>query len=152
MGGEISQSIGSFGFLRTYARVDSGDILNGTTRLFASGSWATPTNGVVMARAPMGPMILPSASIHTLLKRSTSRPWSLIRRSTKTPMPAIRQASNLGAYRFFDFLPRSSGVPTQAVNYYGYNRQSFENWTALSEINYRFDNVTSLTLKQQYDE
>ena len=39
VGGEISQSVGSSSFLRTFARVDTGEILNGTTKVFVSGSW-----------------------------------------------------------------------------------------------------------------
>ena len=60
------------------------------------------------------------------------------------------QASNLGFFRWYNFLPTSSNIPAVAVNYYGYNLQSFDSWTTLSELTLRLNNSTRLVVKPYY--
>ncbi|OBS52848.1 TonB-dependent receptor [Methylosinus sp. 3S-1] len=152
MGGEISQSVGSFSFLRTFARVDTGEILNGTTKAFVSGSWTDADKWRGVGKAPQGKS---GFAIGIDTKPADNFEAKVF--VAKTSLDAntydgltYAQASNLGLYRRFDFAATPGAVPSTMVNYYGYNLQHFNSWLALSEMTLRFDEATRLVVKPYY--
>jgi iron complex outermembrane receptor protein len=151
-GGLLSQSVGTHGFLRSFARLDSGPILGGTTALFVSGSWTEASKWRGFGQAPdgqanvaMGIETHPIESLEARLLFS----YSDLRANTYRAL-TYPQATTLGQYRFFDFVSAPFPPATTAVNYYGYNRQSFTDWTLLSEITYSFDASNRIVLKPYY--
>ncbi|NTV96655.1 MAG: TonB-dependent receptor, partial [Thiobacillus sp.] len=56
------------------------------------------------------------------------------------------QAMDLGTWRDYDY----SADPAAGIDYYGYNRQSFRDWTVLSEITWKISSESSLVLKPFY--
>jgi len=152
MGGEISQSVGSASFLRTFGRVDSGDILNGTTRVFVSGSWTDAHQWRGPGQAPQGKSGF-SLGVDTKPSDAIEAKVFVARSSYNANTYAglnYLQASNLAANRWYNFLPVSSGSPAFAVNYFNYNLQNFDSWTAFSEVAVKFDNATKLVVKPYY--
>lgn len=152
MGAEISQTVGSASFLRTFGRVDSGEILNGTTRVFASGSWTDAHMWRGVGKAPQGKSGF-AVGIATKPFEAFEAKAFIAKSSFDSNTYAglnYYQASNVGAYRWYNFLPVSSTVPALAVNYAGYNMQHFDSWTALSEFTLRVNETTRLVVKPYY--
>jgi len=149
-GGEISQSVGSYNFLRTFARVDSGLLFDNTTKFFLSGAWTDADKWRGSGKSPdgkgdftAGVETRPTESLdvkalvaHTQMDQNTYAGLT------------YAQASNLAKYRFQDFT--AIPVPGNLVNWYGYNRQSFNVWSAFADIAWRFNADTTLTLKPYY--
>jgi iron complex outermembrane recepter protein len=152
MGGEISQSYGSFAFLRTFARLDSGYFLNNTTKFFISGSFtdANKWRGYGQSPNDMGNF---SAGIESHLSDSLDVKAFVGHTNYQANTYAgltYAQATNLSKYRTYDFTANPTNPASNLVNWYGYNKQSFSVWTAFAEINYHFNNDTVLTLKPYY--
>ena len=152
MGGELSQSYGSFAFLRTFARLDSGYFLNNTTKFFISGSFtdANKWRGYGQSPNDMGNF---SAGIESHLSDSLDVKAFVGHTNYQANTYAgltYAQASNLSKYRTYDFTANPTNPASNLVNWYGYNKQSFSVWTAFAEINYHFNNDTVLTLKPYY--
>jgi len=58
------------------------------------------------------------------------------------------QATNLGQYDYYDYAAtRNAGI-----NYYGYNTQSFRDWSAIAEFTYRLGVNSSLVFKPYYSQ
>ncbi|CAN2534770.1 hypothetical+protein [Methylocapsa aurea] len=151
-GGEISQSVGSFSFLRTFARIDTGEILNGTTKAFVSGSFTDADKWRGSGKDPQGKsgfaVGIDTNPVDWLEAKLFVAKSSLDQHSYDGLTYA--QASNLGAYRRFDFAAIPGSVPSGMVNYYGYNLQHFDSWTALSEITIKVDEATRVVVKPYY--
>lgn len=148
---QLSQSLGSFDFRRTFMRLDSGKLSNGATLLLsasdtAAKKWRGPgnsldgrTNFEVALDQPVGDRSdLKFYVAYNDMKGSNYRPLT------------YAQAGNLGMYNNYDYASTSVASPLQAVNYYGYNRQNFRDWSAFSEFNYRFGENSSIVLKPFY--
>jgi iron complex outermembrane receptor protein len=151
-GAEFSQSFGASGFLRSFARLDSGLLLDATTSMFVSGSWTEADKWRGFGQAPAGKTDVsfgvethPIDSFEAKLFFSYSDMSGSTYRALTYP-----QAVNLGQYRYFDFLPNSNPPPANAVNYYGYNRQSFTDWMLLSELTYRVNETNRVVVKPYY--
>jgi iron complex outermembrane recepter protein len=152
MGGEISQGVGSSSFLRSFARVDSGEILNGAAKVFASGSWTDAHQWRGVGKDPQGKSGF-AVGIDT-------RPADWFEAKVFAAKSSLNensfaglnysQASNLSAYRWYNFLPVSSPNAAVAVNYAGYNIQSFDMWTTLGEFTARLNDVTKIVIKPYY--
>lgn len=150
-GMKLSQSLGSFGFRRTFMRLDSGKTGSGGSVFVSASStaarkWRGPghapdgrTNFEAALDQPVGGKLnVKLYTAYNVMKGDDYRPLT------------YAQASNLPAYNYFDYSPVSSATPTQAVNYYGYNRQNFTDGALFSEITYRMDNDASLVFKPFY--
>ena len=152
MGAEISQSFGSYGFLRSFGRIDSGYFLNNTTKFFVSGSWTdadkwrgsgqSPNN---MGNFAAGVESHPTDSLdvkafvgHTNFDADTYAGLT------------YAQARDLSHYRTYDFTAYPVGPASNLVKWQGYNTQSFNVWTAFAEISYHISGDTTLTFKPYY--
>ncbi|WP_400770084.1 TonB-dependent receptor [Methylosinus sporium] len=148
-GGEISQSVGSFSFLRTFARIDSGEILNGTTKVFVSGSFTDADKWRGSGKDPQGKSGF-AVGIDTKPVDWLEAKFFAAKSSFDEHSYAglnYQQASNLGAFRRFDFAAIPGVAPTL---YYGYNLQHFDSWTAFSEIAINLNETTRFVAKPYY--
>ncbi len=150
-GGLVSQALGSFDFTRTFARLESG-LLSGGGTAFISAShtaaekWRGPgdapggrDNVALAVTQPLGEAVeLKIMAAHNDMREHQYRALT------------YAQARDLDNFREFDFSAASSAVPATAVNYYDYNRQSFKDWTVLSEIAWRISPDSSLVVKPFY--
>jgi iron complex outermembrane receptor protein len=151
-GGEISQSVGSFSFLRTFARIDSGEILNGTTRVFVSGSWTDADKWRGSGKSPQGKS---GFSVGIVAKPVDALEAKVFVAKSSFDQHSYQglnyaQASNLGMFRRFDFAAFPGVAPSAMFNYYGYNLQHFDSWAALSEITVKLDETTRVVAKPYY--
>ncbi|MBB4200046.1 hypothetical protein CCR94_04405 [Rhodoblastus sphagnicola] len=150
MGGEISQSVGSYHFLRTFARVDSGLLFNNTTKFFLSGAWSDADKWRGTGKSPDGKGDF-TAGVETRPNESLDIKalvaHTQVDQNTYAAL-TYAQASNLAKYRFYDF----SGIPVagNTSNWYGYNRQSLNVWSAFTEIAWKINGDTTLTLKPYF--
>lgn len=151
-GAEISQSAGSASFLRTFARIDTGAFLNGTTKVFLSGSWTDAHQWRGPGMAPQGKAGF-AVGIQTnptdFLEGKLFVAKSSYNANTYAGLN-YSQVQNLEAYRYYNFLPVSSKIPALAVNYYNYNVQSFDSWTALGEFTVKVGDVARVVVKPYY--
>jgi iron complex outermembrane receptor protein len=150
MGGEISQSVGSYNFLRTFARVDSGLLFDNTTKFFLSGAWTDADKWRGSGKSPDGKGDF-TAGVET--RPNESLDVKALVAHTQVDQTTYQgltyaQASNLAKYRFLDF----TGIPVAGslMNWYGYNRQSFDVWSAFAEIAYKINADTVVTLKPYF--
>lgn len=150
MGGEISQSVGSYNFLRTFARVDSGLLFDNTTKFFLSGAWTDADKWRGTGKSPDGKGDF-TAGLET--RPNDSLDVKALVAHTQVDQNTYQgltyaQASNLPKYRFLDF----TGVPVAGslMNWYGYNRQSFDVWSAFAEVSYRLNADTVITVKPYF--
>ncbi|MGJ0452259.1 MAG: TonB-dependent receptor [Methylocystis sp.] len=151
-GAEVSQSVGSASFLRTFARIDSGAFLNGTTKFFLSGSWTDAHAWRGPGKAPQGkagfavgietrPTDFFEAKVFIAKSNYNANTYAGLN---------YNQVRSLDANRFYNFLPVSSRIPALAVNYYNYNLQSFDSWMALGEFTVKFNDAMRLVVKPYY--
>jgi len=150
MGGEISQSFGSYNFLRTFARVDSGLLFNNTTKFFLSGAWTDAEKWRGTGKSPDGKGDF-TAGLETQPNESLNIKALVahtnIDQNTYSAL-TYAQASNLAQYRFYDFT--GVPVPGNTAYWYGYNRQSLDVWSAFTEISWRISGDTTLTFKPYF--
>ncbi|MBY6241241.1 TonB-dependent receptor [Methylosinus sp. Sm6] len=152
MGGEISQSVGSFGFLRTFARVDSGEILDGTTKLFVSGTWSDAEKWRGEGKSPQGKS---GFAIGVETKPVENFEAKVFAAKTSFDEHNYRglsyqQASDLGRYRSFDFNTTPGLLKSDQVAWYGYNLQHFDLWTTFAEFTLRLNEDTRFVVKPYY--
>ncbi|MBU3888326.1 TonB-dependent receptor [Methylosinus sporium] len=151
-GGEISQSVGSFSFLRTFARIDSGEILNGTTKLFVSGSFTDADKWRGSGKDPQGKsgfaVGIDAKPVDGLEAKFFVAKSSFDQHSYQGLN--YQQASNLGAFRRYDFAAYPGPTTASQINYYGYNLQHFDSWTAFGDIAIEVDKTTRFVFKPYY--
>lgn len=147
----ISQGFGSFNFRKTYVRLDSGRLSDGTRLLLSvSDSRAGKWRG--LGNSPDGRSNFEAAVVKPFSERFDVKLYAAYNDMQEDNYRPLNyaQASNLSVYNNVDYAATSSASPSAAVSYYGYNRQSFRDWTLLSEIEYRPNEQTSLVLKPFY--
>jgi len=148
---EFSQGFGSNSFLRSFGRVDSGEILNNTTSVFASGSWTDANKWRGAGKGADGNMNFAFGIDTHPFDRFDAKlffSYATERQNTYRGL-TYAQAQNLGQFRYLDFFD-SAAIPGNTTNYAGFNRQTFTDWMLLSELTYRFDNHTKITIKPYY--
>lgn len=150
-GTELAQSYGSFNFRRSFVRFDSGQFDSGSA-VFVSGSHTSASKWRGPGDAPGSKDNYEAAlssqlGDHVNLKLYAA--YNDMRQDNYRPL-TYAQASNLGTYQYYDFSPTSSATASQAVNYYGYNRQSFEDWSLLSELTIKLAGDAKLVIKPFY--
>lgn len=139
---EISMGVGSDGFQRYFARIDTGTLSSGTA-LFVSASRTQADKWRGYGDAPEGRDNLEVGLNQALgafkLKMIYARN-DQAQHNYKTLN--YEQARNLDQYRDEDYSrDRSSN------DYYGYNRQDFRNQALVAELSYDFSPTTRLVFK-----
>ncbi|MBK1732577.1 TonB-dependent receptor [Thiococcus pfennigii] len=150
-GGQFTQSFGSFDFRRSFLRLDSGQ-LAGDLSFFASASytdadkWRGPGKALD-GRENFEGGIAASFGNDTEAKLYFS--YNDMSQHAYRPLD-YEQARNLSDFRDYDYAKRSSPTPSEAVNYYDYNRQAFIDWAIIGELQTRLGAATTLTVKPFY--
>lgn len=146
-GAEVSQSFGSDDFMRTFVRFDSGKI--GDVALFGSFSHLTndKTKGSGDLKRLNGTVGLTYTPNNAFKAKLTA-----IRNSDDHHNYynlSYAEASNLGANFNKDF---STSKPTTAnsVNYYDWNKQSFDTTALMGEVEYKPTSNDTISLKPYY--
>ena len=117
-GGVISQSFGSHDFQRTFARVDSGRLADGSA-LFFSASYSDADKWRGPGQAMDGRTNAEFGWQKALTDRLDARmyyAWNDYSANNYRPL-TYAQAQDLGTYRNFDYSSVSSATAAQAVNY-----------------------------------
>lgn len=147
-GGEITQSVGSFGFHKTFLRLDSGRLPTGT-RFFLSSSYAHANvwrghgaapdyryNGTLGITQPLGRHLSAKLlAVYDTMKGASYRPLS------------YAQASNLNAFYHLGY-----NADPQRLDYSGYNQQKFENFALIGELRWQPGARSTLLIKPFYSQ
>ena len=151
LGVQIAQTFGSFDLQRTFARIDTGRLPDGTAA-FVSGSLTSASKWRGPGNAPEDRQNANAAVSRPFGEHGNVRVYAAYNDMQEDNYRALTyaQARDLGTYRYYDFSDTSSKTPAQAVTYYGYNRQDFKNWTVLSEISWDFSADSRIVLKPFY--
>lgn len=143
----VSQSVGDSDFLRSFARVDSGRLADGSA-FFVSGSHTSAAKWRGPGDSPDGRDNFEAALDKPLGDRANLKLYAAYNDTKADNYRALTyaQATNLDVYRDYDF----SASPSQGVNYYGYNRQDFRDWALLSELSWKLSGDSKLVFKPFY--
>jgi len=151
MGADISQGLGENGYSRSFLRLDSGALPKVGTRLSASGSytdaekWKGPGN--------LGPRknasIMLAQPINDYDEITFWFNYNDLEQNLYKPL-TYDETRDLGANYENDYNNFLTGVVSDDVNYYDYNRGDYSNRDFLSVIPLAFSDAVKLTLKPYY--
>ena len=150
-GAQVAQSVGSDNFQRTFARVDSGKLSEGS-ELFLSASYTEADKWRGPGESPAGRSNVEIAWSRPLGERANGKllvAYNDFKADNYRPL-SYSQASDLNDFRNFDFNPASSATAATAITYYGYNRQDFTNWSFMGEYEYALSDASKLVVKPYY--
>ncbi|MFW6142856.1 MAG: TonB-dependent receptor [Desulfovermiculus sp.] len=147
-GVKLSQNVGSDSYHRSFVRLDSGSLPRTGTRLSASYSygeadkWKGPgeigprNNANIALTQKFGDMVDAKLWLnHNDLDQDLYRALK------------FEQADDLSDFQDFDFNSRLTGDRKQDINYYKYNRGSYENTDMLGVVNITPTDSLRLTFK-----
>lgn len=144
-GAEATVRSGSFGFLRTFARVDTGLLPSGTA-IFASASRTTADKWRGEGSAPGNRDNIELGLTQQLGRLSVGLFFARNDQAQHNYKAlTYAQASDLGRYRKYDY-----GTSSASSDYFDYNRQDFLNQVLLADIRYALDSDTVFSLKPYY--
>ncbi|VTZ51883.1 TonB-dependent receptor [Methylocella tundrae] len=146
-GAEFSQGFGSYNFLRSFSRVDTGLLFNGTTNAFVSGSWTDADNWRSPGKAANNNFNV-AAGLHTQIEAFDAKLFFSYNSMRQNTLPALTyaQVKNLGANNYFGY----STSPFALANYYKNVRQNFNDWALLGEFTYALSDSAKIVLKPFY--
>ncbi|EFL51997.1 TonB-dependent receptor [Solidesulfovibrio fructosivorans JJ]] len=134
-GATFSEQYGSFGFTRSFARLDTGESPLLGTRFLGSASYSQTdkwrgkgytdrTNIMAGLAQPLfyGHVRLEAYGIYNAFHQDEYRPLT------------YAQTQNMSLYRGFDFTGERTGDTTTDYAYYGYNYQDMQEWTVFGKL------------------
>lgn len=147
-GAQISQSIGTFGYHKTFARLDSGLLPSGT-KFFVSGSYAHANSWRGYGASPdyrYNASIGISQKLGESLSAKLFAVYDDMKGATYLPL-SYAQATNLvqNYYLGYNNNPQSSA-------YYGYNQQNFQDYALIGEVLWQPNEHTKLVVKPFYNQ
>lgn len=134
-GATVEQKVGSYGFTRSFARIDSGAAPSAGTRVFGSVSYAQENKwrgtGNISNFNLMGGLVQPLFD-----NRVKIEAYGIYNSFDQDEFRDLTysQTKNMGNYRGFDYNSSLSGNPKIDWNYYDYNRQYFDQATFFGNI------------------
>lgn len=150
-GAHLAQSVGSFDFRRTFARLDSGRLANGMA-FFGSASYTSADKWRGPGEAPEGRENFEGGVSQRFDNGAEAKLYFAYNdgsQSNYRPL-SYAQSRDLSHYRNFDYARTSSANPLKAVDYYQYNSQDFTDWTVFGEFTLPLTGSTKLTVKPFY--
>ncbi len=147
-GGEVSQSIGSFGFHKTFVRLDSGLLPTGT-KFFISSSYAHADSWRGNGSAPDYRYNGTFGVTQQISRRLTAKLFAVydsMKGVSYLPL-TYAQASNLGTFYYLGY-----NSDPQSLNYSGYNQQKFQDYALVGEIRWRPTSQSTLIIKPFYNQ
>jgi len=144
-GGEINLSAGRFGFLRSFVRADSGELASGTAFFVsASQTSAEKWRGEGNSPSARGNVEFGISQHLGDLRMKALYAYNTQAQNSYRAL-TYTQANNLDRYRYYDY-----GTSPASSDYYGYNKQDFQNQALIGQIDYDFTPSTTLTIKPFY--
>lgn len=149
-GATAEQKVGSFGFTRSFARLDTGE-LPSLTRFFSSVSYSQQNtwrgvgdtdrfNLMAGLAQPMaeGRLKFELYGIYNKFNQDEYRPLT------------YAQTKDMSKYRDYGFNSELTGVPSTDVAYYDYNRQYFDEWAFFGKFEAHLWDGATFTFKPYY--
>ena len=141
---DLKQALGTHNYRRTFARLDSGDFSSGTAGFLSYSNtfgdkWkgkgdANRNNAMLGVTQKIGDGLnIEAFSVYNKAEVNTYRPLN------------YQQASSLGGNYNFDYTDNKANY-----FYYGYNKNDFQDYNIFANIEYSFDNNSSICVKPFY--
>lgn len=150
-GATFAQEYGSFGFTRSFARLDTGEAPTIGTRFFGSASYSQTgkwrgkgdidrTNIMAGIAQPMfyGHVRMEAYGLYNAYHQDEYRPFT------------YAQTQNNALYRGFDFTGERTGNTATDYAYYGYNYQNMQEWTVFGRLEADLWSGAMFTFKPYY--
>ncbi len=150
-GASIEQKVGSFGFTRSFARLDSGALPTTGTRVFGSVSYAREDKwrgtGEINNFNLMGGIAQPLFE-----DRVKVEVYGIYNSFDQDEFRGLtyNQTKDMSNYRGFDYNSSLSGNPKVDWNYYDYNRQYFDEAAFFSNLEVKMWQGATLHFKPYY--
>lgn len=150
-GAVVKQSFGMDGFLRSFARIDSGLLPSGTS-LFASYSWTTADKWRGTGGSPDDRHNLEMGISQKLGSKVKIDLFGIYHELDQHDFRALTytQASDLGQYRYYDYNKTLTGIPAIDQNYYDFTRQHYRDAMVLANIEIKPTPNSRITIKPYY--
>ncbi|OQX17725.1 MAG: TonB-dependent receptor [Desulfobulbaceae bacterium A2] len=149
--GHFSQSFGSDAYSRSFFRVDSGNLTDAGTKFSASYSYTDADKW----RGPgsLGPRQNANFALDQPLgERLDVKVWVNHNDLDQHLYRALsyQEMQNLGANYTNDYNENRTGVAAKDINYYEYNRGSYQNDDLMSILSWKASNALGFKLKPYY--
>jgi iron complex outermembrane receptor protein len=144
------QALGSFGFRRTFARLDSGKLPETGTGAFISGSTSASDKWRGLGdQSRENAMFGLSQPLGSFAKVDIDLIYNKFSGASYRPL-TYSQVQNLHGNYYYDYNTTLSGEASEDVNYYGFNRVEHESFAALGKIDFKLSEGQNLVLKPYY--
>lgn len=150
-GAAVEQKVGSFGFTRSYARIDSGTLQRSGTRGFGSVSYAQEYKwrgtGNISNFNLMGGIVQPLFD-----DRVKVEAYGIYNSFDQDEFRSLtyNQTKDMSNYRGFDYNNSFTGNPGVDWNYYDFNRQYFDEAAFFGNIEVKMWHGATLHFKPYY--
>ena len=147
----IKQSAGSFDFLRTFARIDSGNLPSGTA-FFVSGSTTGADKWKGEGNAPEYRDHLSFGVTQVFSPFVKAELYADYNNQNNYSYKALTyaQAQDLSVYDRFDYNGAITGKSAQDVNYYGFNYTQQKDFNTMGTLSITPTETTTITFKPYY--
>jgi len=151
LGASIKQSFGSEGFLRSYARIDSGLLPSGT-KMFASYSWTTADKWRGSGGSPDDRQNVEVGFSQQFGSKVKVDLFGIYHELDQHDFRGLTyaQASDLGTYSKYDYNATRTGVAATDANYFDFYKQHYRDAMVLANIEVRPTTDSKLTIKPYY--
>lgn len=151
LGVSVKQSFGSEGFLRSYARFDSGLLPTGT-KLFASYSWTTADKWRGSGGSPDDRKNIEFGISQQFGSRVKAELFGVYHELGQHDFRGLTyaQTSDLGRYRGYDYNPTKTGVAATDANYFDYYKQYYRDAMVLANVEINPTTDSKITIKPYY--
>lgn len=148
---DLTQSLGSNEYTKSYFRVDSGIVNESGTRLSGALSYAKADKW--RGEGDLGPRINGNISfVQPLGDKAEIKLWYNHNNQEQHLYRSLTyaQTQNLKANYKNDYNTLKTGVPAQDIYYYDNNKGSYKNDDVMAIVNYRIDDTFELMFKPYY--
>jgi iron complex outermembrane receptor protein len=152
-GATVEQKVGSYGFTRSFARIDSGAMPASGTRVFGSVSYAQENKwrgkGNISNFNLMGGLVQPLFD-----GRAKIEAYGIYNSYDQDAFRSLTyaQTKSMSNYRDFDYNSSFTGNPKVDWNYYNYNRQYFGQGSFFGNIEARLWQGAIFQFKPYYSQ
>lgn len=151
MGATLKQSVGSYNFTRTYARVDTGNLPT-NTKIFGSFSTTSADKWRGKGGQPENRYNFEMGLSQKLGENAKFEIFGVYHELNQHDFRALtyEQASRLSVWGKYDYTRTLTGNPAVDQYYYDFTRQSYKDTMFLANIEAKLPGNSKLTIKPYY--
>jgi iron complex outermembrane receptor protein len=147
----LKQVVGSDSFSRSYIRGDSGNVSD-IAEAFVSASYTIGDKWKGEGESPDGRKNCAFGISSTANQKIEWAVYSIYNEDNRHYYKGLsyEQSQDLSRYKDVDYNTSMTGVSSQDINYYDYNRQHFETYTFIGKLKVPLSDQSSIMFKPYY--